>query len=101
MGVNRLSFIITPVFLLLYTIIHPFISQGLLFGDDIYTIYLLTFKKIASILNLGMNHLVWAALVYATAHIILGLFSGWLAFSVARKVEQELSLQTDNIRIHS
>ena len=101
MGVNRLSFLFTPVFLLLYTIIHPFISQGLLFGDDIYTVYLLTFKKIASILNIGMNHLVWVALIYAGIHIILGLFSGWLAFSVARKVEEELTRQTENIGIHS
>jgi hypothetical protein len=101
MGVNRLSFLLTPVFLLLYTIIHPFISQGLLFGDDIYTVYLLTFKKIAGILNIGMNHLIWVALIYTSIHIILGLISGWLAFSMARKVEQELTHQTDSIRIHS
>jgi hypothetical protein len=101
LGVNRLSYLITPIFLLLYTIIHPFISQGILFGDDIYAVYVSTLKKIANVLNLGLDHLIWIALLYAGIHVILGSLTGWIAFSLAQKVEQELTRTTDNIGIRS
>ncbi|MBN2366154.1 MAG: hypothetical protein EH225_09230 [Calditrichaeota bacterium] len=101
LGVNRLSYLLTPVFLLIYTIIHPFISQGLLFGDDIYTVYLLTFRKMASVLHIGLEHLVWVALIYAGVHAVLGLISGWIAYALPRKVEQELIRSTDKSGIRS
>lgn len=99
LGINRISYCLTPVFLLLYTILHPFISQGLLFGDDIFTIYLLTFRKMAEVLHIGLNHLSWVVLIYAGIHIFLGLMSGWLAYSLALKVEEELAENHNNIRI--
>jgi hypothetical protein len=93
LGINRLSYLMTPILLLLYTIIHPFIAQGILFGDDIYKIYLLMLQKIADTLHIGYGHLIWVALSYASIHVLLGLLTGWLAFALPRRVESEM-LQT-------
>ncbi len=98
-GVNRMSYLLTPVFLLLYTIIHPFIAQGILFGDDIYKIYLLTLQKIADTLHISYSHLLWVALSYAGIHVLLGLLTGWLAFALPRRVETEMMQSEKNIRI--
>jgi len=88
--VNRLSYIITSVTLCLYTIIHPFIAQGLIFGDDIYQIYLETFRKTSLILNIDLTYLAWIITLYAALHIFLGFIAGWLAYSLSIRVGQEL-----------
>ncbi len=96
LGVNRFSYLLTPVILLLYTIIHPFIAQGLLFGDDIYRVYLLTFEKMAQVLHIGMDHLLWVAVLYMAVHVILGGITGWIAYSLPRQVEHELVQSAKN-----
>ena len=89
LGVNRVSYLFTAVVLLLYTIVHPFFSQGIIFGVGIYKIYLETFTRIADVLGLGVNHLLWIALGYAGVHVLLGALAGWMAFSLPRRVEAE------------
>jgi ABC-type uncharacterized transport system fused permease/ATPase subunit len=101
LDINPVSYYLTPVFLLIYTILHLFISQGLLFGDDIFTIYLMKFQKRAEILHIGLYHLIWMVLLYAGIHIVLGLMSGWLTYSLSRKVEEELTGYADKIGIQS
>ena len=88
-GISRISFIFTSVTLCSYTIVHPFIAQGLIFGDDIYQIYLETFQKIALILNVKFEYLLWIAVPYIAIHIILGVLTGWFTYSISRKVDQE------------
>jgi len=91
LGINRFSYISTSITLSLYTIVHPFIAQGLIFGDDIYNIYLETFRKISILLNINITYLVWIVIFYAILHIILGLMAGWLAYSLSIKVGEEIS----------
>jgi hypothetical protein len=88
-GISRISFIFTSATLCSYTIVHPFIAQGLIFGDDIYQIYLETFQKIALILNVNFEYLLWIAVLYIAIHIILGILTGWFTYSISRKVDQE------------
>lgn len=90
LGINRISFVLTASTLSLYTILHPFIAQGLIFGDNIYKIYLETFKQIALILNIDMTNLGLVLLIYTGFHLILGIMAGWLAFSLSIKVSQEI-----------
>lgn len=97
-GVNRFGFIITPIILSLYTIIHPFISQGIIFGDNIYKIYLETFVKIADFLNVETHSILWVIGGYAGLHIVLGLSSGLFAFSLARRVEKDMRNYSGRIR---
>ncbi len=100
LGVNRPSYLVTSVVLVLYTIVHPFFSQGLIFGVGIYKIYLETFSRVAEILGVGVNHLLWIALGYAGVHLLLGLLAGWIAFSLPRRVEvefQQLQRQQEGV----
>ncbi len=89
LGIHRLSYLLTSVILVLYTIVHPFFSQGLIFGVGIYKIYLETFTRFAEILGIGLHHLLWVALGYAGVHVLLGVLAGWIAFSLPRRVEAE------------
>ena len=90
LGINRFSYISASITLSLYTIVHPFIAQGLIFGDDIYTIYLETFRKISILLNIDFAYLVWIVILYAILHIILGFTAGWFAYSLSIKVREEI-----------
>jgi len=90
LGINRFSYISTSITLSLYTIVHPFIAQGLIFGDDIYEIYMDTFRKISLVLNFDLIYLAWIVIIYATIHVILGLAAGWFAYSLAIRVGTEL-----------
>ncbi len=92
LGVHRFSFMLTGVTLLLYSVIHPFISQGIIFGTDIYKIYLESFKRLGEVLHIPAAHLLWIIFAYALLHIILGLIAGWFGFKLARKTEEELIL---------
>lgn len=98
LGINRYSYIITSITLSLYTIIHPFIAQGLIFGDDIYSIYLETFRKISMLLNINITYLAWIVIFYATLHIILGFLAGWLSYSLSIKVGEEIGENQVSIR---
>jgi hypothetical protein len=91
LGIHRLSYVITTTLLTVYTIIHPFIAQGIIFGDNIYKIYIETFKKIADLMHIDMTYLSWILIVYAAIHLILGISSGWIAFSLATGVKRELN----------
>lgn len=90
LGVNRISYPLTGMILLLYTIIHPFISQGIIFGTNIYKIYLQTFSRLAEIIHVDSSHLLWIVAGYAGIHALLGALAGWLAFKLPRRVEKEL-----------
>jgi hypothetical protein len=89
LGINRFSYIFTPSILLIYTIIHPFISHGILFGTEIYKVYLDTFEKAAQILHIDIKFVGWLILTYVVIHLILGFSAGLLAFVLSQKVEKE------------
>ncbi len=90
LGVNRFSYILTGMFLMLYTIVHPFIAQGLIFGDDIYTVYLETFRKAAQLLKLQANHLGLVLALYGGIHALFGSVAGWLGYRLPEKVSREM-----------
>ncbi len=89
LGIHRVSFMITGSTLLLYTIIHPFLSQGIVFGTNIYRIYLETFTRIAQILHLDPHRLLLIVAIYAGVHALMGAVAGWVAFTLSRMVDEE------------
>jgi len=92
LGVHRFSYVITANALSVYTILHPFISQGIIFGENIYKIYLETFQKITQLLQLDFSYLIWIILIYVFLHLILGTASGWFAYSLALRVKKEFPI---------
>lgn len=95
LGVHRFSYVITANALSVYTILHPFISQGIIFGENIYKIYLETFQKITQLLQLDFSYLIWIILIYVFLHLILGTASGWLAYSLALRVKKEFPINSN------
>jgi hypothetical protein len=93
LGIHRFSYLFTGGMLSLYTIIHPFISQGIIFGENIYKIYLEIFQKIAQLLKIDLQYIGWIILLYAFIHIILGTSAGWFAYSLSNRVSREFSKQ--------
>ena len=89
LGINRLSFILTSMVLVIYTIIHPFISQGIIFGANIYKVYLETIQKVADVFHTSYQYLAVIVLLYILMHALLGGISGWIAYSLAKRVENE------------
>jgi hypothetical protein len=80
--------------LTLYTIIHPLIAQGIIFGENIYKIYLEIFQKVAQLLHIDLQFIGWIILFYAMIHLILGTAAGWFAYSLSIRVNRELSRQS-------
>lgn len=95
LGIHRFSYVMTASALSVYTILHPFISQGIIFGENIYKIYLETFQKITQLLQLDFRYVVWIILIYVFLHLILGAASGWLAYSLALRVKKEFSINSN------
>jgi hypothetical protein len=94
LGIHRFSYIFTVCLLTLYTIIHPLIAQGIIFGENIYKIYLEIFQKVAQLLHIDFQFIGWIILFYAIIHLILGTAAGWFAYSLSIRVNRELSRQS-------
>lgn len=90
LGISRWSYVFTAATLLIYTPIHPFIAQGLIFGTNIYSIYLETFNQIGRILHIDSGSLWLIVGGYILFHAVVGATAGWIAFSVARRVQKEV-----------
>lgn len=89
-GINRISYLSTGIILLLYTILHPFLAQGLIFGANIYKIYLETFRLTAKFFKLDYQYLGLIFLAYVAVHLSLGTIAGWLGWLLPKQVEFEL-----------
>jgi hypothetical protein len=87
LGVRRVSYILTGMILLVYTIIHPFLSQGIIFGADIYKIYLEMFRQIAGVLHVDHRHLWLVVLAYAGLHMLAGVLVGHISWVLSSRVE--------------
>lgn len=90
-GVNRIGYFFTGMTVLVYTILHPFLAQGLIFGANIYKIYLETGHQIMRILHLDLKHVGFVFLGYFFIHVAIGGFAGWLGWILPRQAEQELA----------
>ena len=90
LGFKRLGCFIAGIFVVCYTVIHPLLAQGLIFGTDIYTIYLETFRRVAEVLGVQSGKLLWIIVVYVVIHILLGAAAGWMGYKLPGRVAGEL-----------
>lgn len=89
-GLNRLSSMLTGVVLLGYTTVHPFVAQGVLYGSDIYTIYLEMLRKFAAVLHIADVDLVPVAGVYLACIAIAGSAAGLAGLRLGHDVDRNL-----------
>jgi hypothetical protein len=98
MGINHFSCLIAGMTVVVYTILHPLLIQGMIFGADIYKLYIETFTRIATLLSIPPHRLIWVAVGYVVIHAILGLLAGWIGYRLPRRVKAELNRLRDKGR---
>jgi hypothetical protein len=90
LGVSLPGFIAAGAAMVCYTVIHLFVSQGILFGGRIYEVYWTTARQIGRFLHLEVEHLTAFIALYLGAHLLAGGLAGWFAFRVAKAAQAEL-----------
>ncbi len=87
---RRVPFLLAGALAVFWALVHPFLTQGLLAGQGIVTVYGWTLSRGAALLGLPPT----AALVIVGAlvaiHLLLGACGGLLAWDVARMVRRRL-----------
>lgn len=96
LGRHLFSYVLTGVILLLYSMVHPFISQGIVFGANIYKIYMDSFTRVAELLHIPAQHLLWIVALYAGIHALLGATAGWIGYLLPRRAEYEYAQLKQN-----
>lgn len=91
LGIHRPGYFLSGAAMVCYTVLHPFITQGLIFGGRIYKVYWATAEQIAQSLHLQTVHFTVMIAVYLSLHALAGGLAGLFAFRLARSTQQELA----------
>jgi hypothetical protein len=91
LGVNRRSYLIVAIMLLLYSVMHLFIFAGFIYGVSIEQIFQRVVTETALLLRLENPQLGLVVPLYLGIHILFGLFTGWLAYYLPGFAEKRLS----------
>jgi len=90
LGVNRLSYFIAGALVVSYTVLHPLITQGLLFGTRVYQVYWETAVQISRYLHLQTVHLAGVISLYFSLHALVGGLAGLFSYKLAGSTMVEL-----------
>jgi hypothetical protein len=83
---NRIAFTLAGGVGVTWTLIHPFVSQGILVGRDIFVIWLDTLDEGARVLRIDPAIGLWLFLIMAATRFVVGVAAGWLAWNVGQSV---------------
>lgn len=87
---SRVSFLVAGSLSVLYTLVHPFFSQGLMAGQGMVFVWELLVERSLQIFGLSMTA-AWAVVgLYALLHLVTGLLAGWTAWGIARALKGRL-----------
>jgi ABC-type thiamin/hydroxymethylpyrimidine transport system permease subunit len=87
---SRVSFLVGGSLGVLYTLVHPFFSQGLLAGQGMVFVWELLVERGLQIFGLSMTA-AWVVVgLYTLLHLVTGLLAGWLAWEIARALQGRL-----------
>lgn len=81
---RRISFVLAGVMGVGWTMIQPFFTGAILFGRETMEVWLELVNQGSRILGLQGNAAVWIVILMAAFHVVLGIFSGWMAWTTAR-----------------
>jgi ABC-type thiamin/hydroxymethylpyrimidine transport system permease subunit len=87
---SRVSFLAAGSLSVLYTLVHPFFSQGLMAGQGMVFVWELLVERSLQIFGLSMTA-AWVVVgLYALLHLVTGLLAGWTAWEIARALQGRL-----------
>jgi ABC-type thiamin/hydroxymethylpyrimidine transport system permease subunit len=87
---RRLSFMLAGALATLWTLVHPFLTQGILAGSGILTIYERTLTNGARSLGLDPSVVLLVLAALIGLHLAIGGAAGWLAWDAGRVVQARL-----------
>lgn len=87
---RRASFMAAGGLATLWPFFHPFLTQGILAGSGLFTIYERTIQKGAQALGLPATAILYVLAVLIAVHIGIGLASGFIAWDAGRVVQARL-----------
>jgi hypothetical protein len=88
---RRLSFVLAGALAILWTLAQPFFTGILLFGRDIFVIWLDLLDQGSRLFGIDSSAAIWILLALSTAHAALGGLSGWLAWGAGRLLRARLA----------
>jgi len=87
---NFISSLITGSLILIYTLIHSFVMQGVFFGFNIYNVYIDIINSIGKSINYKgeISYLIIPLIVFI--YIFLGSLAGWFGWAAANRAKEIL-----------
>ena len=90
LGTRRISYMITGSVLFVYTLLHPLIAQSILYGANIYKVYIGIIHTLLAFLGQpGDNILIFGAFIILLVAFVGGCI-GFISYSLARQVDLNL-----------
>jgi hypothetical protein len=87
---RRMSFLVAGGFGGLWPLVQPFITNPLLFGRTLFTVWLDLLDLGARLFGLDANAAVGIAVGLVALHVVIGLVAGWFAWDVGRLLQTRL-----------
>jgi hypothetical protein len=87
---RRLGFVIAGGAATLWCLLHPFLTQGVLAGRGVLTIYKQTLETGAGLLGLGETVVVGILAALVAAYFLIGAICGFAAWDLGRVVSRRL-----------
>lgn len=92
LGTNRTSFVLAGSLAATWTLLHPFLTMGLVAGHGLLTVYGWTLEKGARALGLDATAGLIAVSALIAVHVLWGATAGWVAWEAGRNVQERLRL---------
>jgi hypothetical protein len=87
---GRLPFVVTGALGVFWVLIHPFITNPLLFGRTAFVVWLDLLDKGSRLIGLDTSAVVWILLFMIAVHLVIGALAGWLAWDFGRQLQSRL-----------
>lgn len=87
---SRRVFLLTGVMGVLWVLIHPFVTNPLLFGRTAFVVWLDLLDTGSRLIGLDTGAAVGILLFLVSLHLVVGAFAGWLAWDVGNKLHARL-----------
>jgi ABC-type thiamin/hydroxymethylpyrimidine transport system permease subunit len=94
-GYRKVSALLTGAFVMLYTLSHGFIMQGIFLGFDVYKIYVRIIRELSSILHIDGYPILMIAMVIIIFYAGAGMFSAFIGLKIATRTK-EIILRMEN-----
>lgn len=99
LGVRRAGFVTAGAAALVWPVLHPLVTQTLLAGRGVWSVYLEIVRGLMRVLRLDTGALVVALAVFVALHLAAGALAGWLAWeagrTAARRVGRDESVEVE------